>query len=141
MILLSRTVVHPWLCDMMGHLTTRHYMAMFDDASYVLLFEATGWAPGVEAWAGLGWADVRHELEYKDELSAGTIVEISGGVKRIGSTSIETCFEMRKMSGKSLAATMSAKTVFFDLALRKARPFTESMRDQAGKLLMDGDKS
>ena len=25
-------VVHPWLCDAMGHLTTRHYLGMFDDA-------------------------------------------------------------------------------------------------------------
>jgi len=27
-------VAHPWLCDSMGHLTSRHYVAMFDDASY-----------------------------------------------------------------------------------------------------------
>lgn len=137
MILLSRSIVHPWLCDMMGHLTTRHYMAMFDDASYVLLSEATGWSPNDPEWAGLGWADVHQEIDYKDELPAGTIVEVTGGVKRIGSSSMETCFEMRRMNGKSLSAVMAAKTVFFDLSLRKAKPFTESMRARAETLLVN----
>ncbi|MGO4833217.1 acyl-CoA thioesterase [Rhizobiaceae sp. 2RAB30] len=137
MILLSRSIVHPWLCDMMGHLTTRHYMAMFDDASYVLLSEATGWSPNDPEWAGLDWADVHQEIDYKDELPAGTIVEITGGVKRIGSSSIETCFEMRRMNGKSLSAVMAAKTVFFDLSLRKAKFFTESMRARAETLLVN----
>ncbi|BCH30169.1 4-hydroxybenzoyl-CoA thioesterase [Mesorhizobium sp. L-8-10] len=141
MILLSRSIVHPWLCDMMGHLTTRHYMAMFDDASYVLLSEATGWSPNDPEWAGLGWADVHQEIDYKDELSAGTIVEITGGVKRIGSSSIEIRLEMRRMNGKSLCAVMVAKTVFFDLSLRKARPFTESMRARAETLLVETGKA
>ena len=37
MIECYRGVVHPWLCDAMGHLTTRHYVGMFDDAGYHLL--------------------------------------------------------------------------------------------------------
>ena len=39
-----RGVVHPWLCDAMGHMTTRHDMAMFDDGSYHLL-AALGFEP------------------------------------------------------------------------------------------------
>ena len=45
MELMIRAVVHPWLCDMMGHLTTRHYVGMFDDAAYALFAQATGAGP------------------------------------------------------------------------------------------------
>ena len=30
-------VAHPWLCDALGHLNTRNYHAMYDDALFVLL--------------------------------------------------------------------------------------------------------
>lgn len=30
-------IAHPWLCDIMGHLNTRNYMAMFDNASMYFL--------------------------------------------------------------------------------------------------------
>ena len=48
MYLLHKSIVHPWLCDVMGHMNVRHYMSMFDDASYQLLAEATSWHPGAE---------------------------------------------------------------------------------------------
>ena len=36
MNLVQKSVAHPWMCDVLGHLTTRHYVAMFDDAAYHL---------------------------------------------------------------------------------------------------------
>ena len=49
-----RGVVYPWLCDSMGHMTTRHYTAMFDDASYHM-FAALGFTPDhLAAGIGLG---------------------------------------------------------------------------------------
>ncbi|MBZ9772263.1 acyl-CoA thioesterase [Mesorhizobium sp. CO1-1-8] len=141
MTLLLRSIVHPWLCDIMGHLTTRHYMGMFDDANLLLLHEATGWQAGGEGWADMGWADVRNELEYKDELPAGTFIEITGGLKRIGTSSLEIFLEMRRMDRKSLAATMLAKIVFFDLSRRKSRPLSEEMRDRAAKFLLAADET
>jgi acyl-CoA thioester hydrolase len=131
MILLTRSVVHPWLCDLMGHLTTRHYMAIFDDASYVLL-SRTGWSATEPEWAGKGWADVRHEIDYVAEVSAGTVVEIHGTVTKVGRTSIDSTMEMRKLHNGEVAAKLVAKTVFFDLAARKATPITDEMRARAG---------
>jgi acyl-CoA thioester hydrolase len=130
MMLLTRSVVHPWLCDMMGHLTTRHYMAIFDDASYVLLSQ-TGWAPAVPEWVGKGWADVRHEINYVAEVSAGTVVEVHGVIAKLGRTSIESAMEMRKLHDGEVAARLVAKTVFFDLVARKATPLTDAMRAKA----------
>lgn len=51
MLPVYRGVVHPWLCDAMGHLTTRHYLAMFDDAIYHLYQQVFGYAGPFGAFA------------------------------------------------------------------------------------------
>jgi acyl-CoA thioester hydrolase len=127
MILLARAVVQPWNCDMMGHMTTRFYVGFFDDAINILLSKATGWAPTTPAWANKGWADVRHEIDYVDEVASGVIVEIYGVVRQIGRTSVQSDYEMRRLHGGQVAARLSAKSVFFDLAERKSAPLTEAM--------------
>ena len=43
MILVQKSVAHPWMCDVLGHMTTRHYVAMFDDSSYHFLYTVFGW--------------------------------------------------------------------------------------------------
>ena len=48
-------VAHPWMCDAMGHMNVRHYMAMFDVAS----FQLPGKLTEVEKDKSLGWPDVR----------------------------------------------------------------------------------
>ncbi|TPI48027.1 acyl-CoA thioesterase [Mesorhizobium sp. B2-9-1] len=127
MILLTRAVVQPWNCDMMGHMTTRFYVAFFDDAINILLGQATGWAPTTPEWADRGWADVRHEIDFVGEVASGVIVEIYGAVRTVGRTSVQTDYEMRRLHGGELAAKLAAKTVFFNLAERKSIPLTETM--------------
>ena len=43
MVLVQKSVAHPWMCDVLGHMTTRHYVAMFDDAAYHMLYNVFGW--------------------------------------------------------------------------------------------------
>ena len=130
MYLLHKGIVHPWLCDVMGHMNVRHYMAMFDDASYQLLAEATGWCLVAEEWKGKGWADVCHKIDYQGELQAGALVEIEGGITEIGNSSFTSGYFMRnKMTGEQ-AATMTAKVVFFDLEARGSLPLTDELRQQ-----------
>ena len=111
-----------------GHLTTRHYMAMFDDASYQLFAEATGWNPSAREWEGKGWADVRHEIDYMSELTSGSLVEIMGVVAEFGNSSLTARYEMKNKVTGELAATMKANTVFFDLEKRSSIRITDNMR-------------
>jgi len=130
MYLFNKGIVHPWLCDVMGHMNVRHYMGMFDDASYQLLAEATGWCSGAEEWKGKGWADVSHKIDYQGELQAGALVEIEGGITEMGNSSFTSCYVMKnKMTGEQ-AATMTAKVVFFDLEARRSIPLTDKLRQQ-----------
>ena len=37
-----------WQCDILGHLITRFYVAIFDNASYQYVHTMFGWAGGVD---------------------------------------------------------------------------------------------
>lgn len=130
MRLIYKGVVHPWLCDAMGHLTTRHYLGMFDDASYHLLAEVLGWAPGAKGWEGKGWADIRQEIDYREELSAGSLIEIEGAVAGIGNSSVTTRYEMKNKTTGAVVASLRSKSVYFDLQARKAVTLTPAMRER-----------
>lgn len=132
-----RGVVHPWLCDTMGHLNVRHYMAMFDDASFQLLGLIAGGAHALEE-QGLGWADVKHVVQYGREVRAGALVLVRSSVLRVGNTSIVAAHEMADaIEGESLA-TLEAVTVLFDLRARKAAALPEPLRARAAALMASG---
>lgn len=126
-------VVHPWLCDAMGHLTTRHYLAMFDDAAYHL-FAEIGHDTAAASRDKQGWADVSHHLQYLAELHAGAAVRIEGRVTAIGRSSIQTHYAMLDRDTGRICATLDATTVCFDLNARKSRPLPPSIGARAAAL-------
>ncbi len=130
-----RGVVHPWLCDSMGHMTTRHYTAMFDDASYHL-FAALGFTPDHLA-AGIGIADVKLTTSFLSELNAGALLVVHGCVLRIGTKSMTARYRMRNLHTGEIAAELEAVTAQFDLTARKAIPLLPEIRAGAERLLAE----
>ena len=114
-------VAHPWLCDAMGHLSTRNYMGMFDDANYQL-FTTLGYDAAAAAGEGWGWAYVRHEIDYSREVQAGAVLRVTGRVTALGRSSIGTAFALIDRSGEHVCAQLTARTVCFDIHARKSRP-------------------
>lgn len=131
MISVYKGVAHPWLCDVMGHMTTRYYVAMFDDASYHFLNEVFGWRP--DAADTPGWADVKHVIEYSDEVAEGSLLEVRAKIERVGGKSLTTLYEMHNITKGTLAATLESTSVHFDLKQRKAIPISEEMRAMANR--------
>jgi acyl-CoA thioester hydrolase len=125
-------VAHPWMCDAMGHMNVRYYMAMFDDASFQLLGRLTG----VEKDKLLGWADVRHEIEYKQETAAGMLVTIRSHVTRIGRTSVTYHHMLTGSLEGELHAEATTTSVRFDLTARKAIELDAALRSRAEALLL-----
>ena len=121
-------VCHPQLCDIMGHMTTRHYIAMFDDGSYHFLHEMLGWRAEHARIDKVGWADVRHVVEYQAEVAEGDLLEITAKLVKIGNKSITVHYSMHNISRSELAATLESTSVYFDLRGRTAIPITELMR-------------
>lgn len=135
MLVVNKGIAQPWECDVMGHLTTRFYVAMFDDASYHALYEIFGWTISTHAAKKYGWADVRHVIEYKAEVSAGDILEIRAHLQKIGTKSFTMLYEMVNLARDEVAATLESICVYFDLEARCAVALTDEMKAQAQAFL------
>jgi acyl-CoA thioester hydrolase len=124
-----RGVVHPWMCDFMGHMTTRHYTAMFDDASYHML-AALGFTPE-HLKNGTGFADVKLTTSFKSELHSGELVVVHGEVAGIGNKSLSVDYRMTQLHTGTVAAEMESVTVQFDLKARRAIALVPEIRAAA----------
>ena len=127
-------VVHPWLCDAMGHLTTRHYVGMFDDASYHLLAALDANLDEMRQ-EDRGFADVKSTLEYKGELHSGALIEIRSTLLSLGNKSFTHRHAMYNRGNSQLAATMENTTVAFDLKTRRAVPLFDHFRRASERYL------
>ena len=134
-MIVNKAVAHPWLCDVMGHLTTRHYVAMFDDASYHFLFNVFGWSGATDEDGETVWVDVRHLIEYRAEVSAGDVLEVRASMLKIGTKSITAYFEMTNLGKNELAATLECIYVLFDMKKRQGLVLTGQLRKMAEKQL------
>jgi acyl-CoA thioester hydrolase len=133
MISVHKSVVHPWQCDILGHMTTRFYMAMFDDASYHFLHHLFGWHGARNETGELGWADVRHTINYQAEVAAGDLLEVRAELIRVGGKSMTISFEMINLGSGDVAATLEGVTVLFDLEKRRAVTIPDDIRSSAKK--------
>lgn len=135
MLVVNKGIAQPWECDVMGHLTTRFYVAMFDDASYHALYELFGWTISAQESGKFGWADVRHVIEYKAEVSAGDVLEIRAYLHKIGTKSFTMFYEMVNLARNEVAATLESVCVYFDLEGRCAVELTDAMKERARSYL------
>ncbi|WP_322406969.1 thioesterase family protein [Idiomarina sp. PL1-037] len=122
-------VVHPWVCDEMGHMNTRHYVGMFDDAMQHFMRHLGHNA--IEARKQqLGWADVRHEIDYVAEVPVGALVHIDCQVEKLGNKSIRYRQTMYLSDSGEVAAENVATSVLFDMKARKAVPLPDEFRGE-----------
>jgi len=128
-------VCQPWHCDVMGHMTTRHYVAMFDDASYHCLYRLFGWTGKDAQSSNLGFADVKHTIEYLDEVHTGDLIEVCGVLKKLGSKSVTIQYEMRRTTDQSIVATLESISVLFDTKARKAIALPDDFRKKAAPFI------
>jgi acyl-CoA thioester hydrolase len=134
--MVNKAVAHPWLCDALGHLTTRNYLAMFDDASYHLLAQVFDWPGAIHESGKFACVDVRNVIDYQAEVSAGEILEVRGGLVKIGTKSITVRYVMTNLSSNETAATLEAIYAFFDMEARNSIPLTDEMRENAARHLL-----
>lgn len=133
MISVHKNVAHPWQCDILGHMTTRFYVAMFDDASYHFLHHLFGWNGARNKQGSLGWVDVRHTIEYKAEVNAGDLLEVRAKLTKVGGKSMTVSFEMLNLGSGNVAATLEGVMVLFDLKKRRAVTIPDDLRKAAQK--------
>lgn len=118
-----RGVVFPWFCDSMGHMATQHYMGLYDHALFHVVGKLGPVISGREGLgAGLGWADIRHDVRYLEELLAGDLVVIRSHFLRFGTSSLAHRSYLVREADGAVCSTLDAVTVRFDLERRKSCP-------------------
>ena len=122
-----RGVVYPWHCDHQGHMTTMHYVGMFDAAFWHLL-SAQGFTRAFLEEHKSGFADVRDTIQYLAELPVGSPLMIESGITRVGGTSITSFNRMLETETGRLAATSEKVTVYFDLQARSKAPLPAALK-------------
>lgn len=127
-----RGVAYPWHCDAMGHMNTQFYSALFDGATLHALSLVA--ASERLAKAGLGWADVRQLIEYRDEVRSGTLLVVRTTFIRCGRTSLSYRHDLVGAETKTIHATSEQTTVLFDLKQRKATELDAPMRAAFARL-------
>ena len=131
MISVHKNIAHPWQCDILGHMTTRFYMAMFDDASYHFLHHLFGWNGARNETGELGWVDVRHTIDYKAEVDAGDLLEVRAELIKVGGKSMTVSYEMINLGSGKTAATLKGVMVLFDLKNRCGVTIPDDLRNNA----------
>ena len=131
-----RNVVYPWHCDHQNHMTTMHYVGMFDAAFWHLL-SAAGFTRDYMEHHGTGFVDVRDTIEYRTEQPVGSLIVIESGLTKIGNTSITGFHCMRNGESRDVAATSEKITVYFDLNARRKVPLPDDMRAAMDALLVE----
>jgi acyl-CoA thioester hydrolase len=137
MISVQQSVAHPWMCDVLGHLTTRYYVGMFDDAAYHFLYTVFGWTGSSDEEGKKALVDVRHLIEYRNEVPPGELLEICACLTRIGTKSITCYYQMTKLGSNEIVATLEVVSVLFDLQARCGIPLTDELREAAANHLVE----
>lgn len=120
-----RGVIFPWDCDAMGHLNSKNYLGMFDQAAWHV-FLALGYEPRNRDRIGL--ADVSQQLTFRRELIAGQLIYIRSYLERMGTKSVTTRHEMYDAETRDCVSVLSCTVAFFDLASRRAMEIPSSIR-------------
>ncbi|TGT35783.1 thioesterase [Mesorhizobium sp. M8A.F.Ca.ET.165.01.1.1] len=113
----------------MGHMNVQHHMAAFDQAMWHLV-RSLGYSIEVRVTRNEGWADVRHDVHFLRELRSGDLFCVVSSVVECGTKSLTTRHRMLD-SNDNLAATDEIKSVYFDLAERKAILLPDHIRNAA----------
>ena len=122
-----RNVVTAWDCDHQGHMNAVRYYEKFDAAGWHMI--QRGGAPRALLEArGIGFVDVRMELDFVGELMANDPFTIESGVERIGETSITFRSRMSNANTGEIVARGRCTTVCFDLARREKTPVPDDVR-------------
>jgi acyl-CoA thioester hydrolase len=133
----NKGIAHPWYCDVLGHMTTRFYVGMFDDAAYHFIYDLFGWTGAQDENGKFALADVRHVIDYQAEVAAGDLLEIRGELKKIGGKSMTVRYEMENLRNNEIACTLEVVCVLFDLQERKAVTIPPDLRAIAEQKLAD----
>jgi len=133
-----RGVVHPWQCDLMGHMNVVWYVSKFDDAAWQL-FAMMGLDVNYFKRTHCGVAALQQNITYKAEVQPGSTVTIRSGILELKEKTVRFVHEMRNDATGEIAAVMELTAVHFNTKKRKSCPFPAAMAKRSRDLIVQYD--
>jgi acyl-CoA thioester hydrolase len=121
-----RGVVHPWHCDIMGHMNVVWYVSKFDEASWQVA-SMVGLHNSYFTKKHMGIAALQQNIIYKSEIVAGCTVTIRSGLLEMKEKVVRVLHEMRNDTTDEVAAVMVLTAVHFNARKRKSCPFPKDI--------------
>ena len=122
--------VYPWQCDHVGHMNIMWYVGKFDEANWNL-FARIGLTPTYLRESGRGMAAVQQNINYRRELLAGDIVEVTSLLLEVRDKSIRFLHEMRNAETGEVAAVCEITAVHLDRQAHKSTAFADAILKSA----------
>ena len=133
-----RTVVFPWHCDHIGHMSVRWYSHAFDDAGFHLWLRI-GMSHVTLKARGLATVIASSKIDFLHEANAGELLVIESAFTRLGSKSLNVMQRMRNGETGVPYATNEVVEVFFDLGARTAVAIPDDIRTKLEPVLVTPD--
>jgi acyl-CoA thioester hydrolase len=133
-IVTYRGAIYASHCDHIGHMNIVSYGAKFDEANWVLFCEI-GVTPSYLRGERYGMAGVQQNINYKKELFAGDVIEISSTVVEVAERRLRFRHEMRNIETGELSATSEINGVHLDKKAHKSCAFPAAVRGAAEKMM------
>ncbi len=113
-------VIYPNYIDHMGHMNVQFYVALFDQATWIL-FDRVGLSLLYFTDHARGMAALEQHIHYRREVFAGTVVTISSEIISVFDKTVRFRHIMRDHS--EVAATCDMVGAHLDRVAHKAIPF------------------
>ena len=105
-------------CDSLGHVNNAVYLTYLEEARVTL-----------RDVFGMTWTEMilaRCEIDFRDQVSVGEVVEVTAWPTRVGNKSFELGYELKV--GDRLVAEAKTVLVAFDYEKNESRPLPEAWR-------------
>ncbi|MBK19439.1 MAG: hypothetical protein CMM52_11455 [Rhodospirillaceae bacterium] len=130
-----RAVVHPWNCDVLGHMNVRWYAHLFDDAEFHL-WSIVGLSHATLKKSGIVTVIANTNTDFLHEAAAGELVTIESAFTKLGGKSLTISQRMTNSENGTLIAKQEVVGVFFDLETRKPAPMPDEIREKLEGVLV-----
>ena len=132
---ISRGVVHPWYCDVFGHMNVRWYSHFFDDAAFHLWSLYWGSQQKMLHEFGVHTVTASAKATFVKELVAGDLIIIDSLVTRVGRKSCTFIERMVHVDTMEVHATYETTEVFFDPQTRRSTIMPSAIREVLEKAI------
>ena len=124
-----RGVIHPWYCDVFGHMNVRWYSHFFDDAAFHLWSLYWGSHQKMLHELGVHTVTAAATVQFQQELVAGDLIIVDSLLTRVGGKSCTFTERMLHVDTMEVHATYETTEVFFDPKTRKSTQMPPAIRE------------